>query len=135
MSTHPGAPAQLAIVIPALNAGAGLAATLAALVSTPVPTQVVVVDGGSDDATREIALDAGARVLDAPRGRGSQILAGIDAVDAPWLLILHADTRLEPAWAKTIAGHMADPANVWRAGYFRFVLDDPDAPGAPGQRV
>lgn len=129
LSTHPRAPAQLGIVIPTLNAAAGLPGTLAALAATEraaVVTEVVVVDGGSEDATRQIACAAGARVIDARRGRGSQILAGFEAVDAPWLLILHADTRLGPEWADAILAHMADPANVWRAGYFRFVLDDPD---------
>lgn len=119
-------PPQLSVVIPALNAAAELPATLAALAVPPFATEVVVVDGGSHDDTAPIAAAAGARVLTAPRGRGSQIGAGIEAARADWLLLLHADTQLAADWAAAVGAHLADPARVWRAGYFRFVLDDAD---------
>jgi rSAM/selenodomain-associated transferase 2 len=108
---------DLSIIIPTLNAAAFLPGTLAALGDGH---QVIVVDGGSTDGTREQAAAAGARVLTAPRGRGNQIAAGIAAAASPWLLLLHADTRLSPGWHK--AAH-DDPAH---AGYFRFVLDSGD---------
>ena len=97
-------------------------ATLAALAPSH---EIIVVDGGSTDRTVAVANALGARVLDAPRGRGSQIAAGIAAASQPWLLILHADTCLQPGWRQAVAEH-ADPG---RAGYFRFVLDS-DAPQA-----
>ena len=106
----------LSIVVPALNAESALAATIAAVV--PV-TEIIVVDGGSTDRTVAVANASGARVLTAPRGRGSQIAAGIAAAKQPWLLILHADTCLQPGWRQAVAAH-DDPAC---AGYFRFALD------------
>jgi rSAM/selenodomain-associated transferase 2 len=111
----------LSVVIPALNAETLLAGTLAALGPGP---EVIVVDGGSTDRTADIATAAGARVLTAPRGRGSQIAAGAAAATRPWLLILHADTRPGEGWRSAVAAHMASPD---RAGYFRFALDSPGA--------
>src|ERR1700712_1343676 len=87
----------LSVVIPALNAARPLAATLAALGDGA--DEVVVVDGGSGDATREIAIQAGAAVCSAARGRGTQLSKGIVAATGNWLLLLHADTRLQPGWA------------------------------------
>nr|WP_294503612.1 TIGR04283 family arsenosugar biosynthesis glycosyltransferase [uncultured Rhodopila sp.] len=111
----------LSVVIPALNAETLLAGALTAL---GPGLEIIVVDGGSTDRTCEIAAEAGARVLAAPRGRGSQIAAGIAAATGPWLLILHADTRPGAGWRHAVASHRTAPD---RAGYFRFVLDSPAA--------
>lgn len=110
---------DLSIVIPALNAAAALPSTLAAIGEGP---EVIVVDGGSSDSTQAAAF--GARVIIATRGRGSQIAAGIAAATRPWLLLLHADTRLQPGWREAVAAHMG--AGTDKAGYFCFRLDSPD---------
>ncbi|PWS39113.1 glycosyl transferase family 2 [Falsiroseomonas bella] len=109
----------LSVVIPALNAAATLPGTLAALGTAP--DELVVVDGGSVDGTAAVAAEGGARVVRAPRGRGVQIAAGVAAASRPWLLILHADTRLAPGWTEAVRQAMRDPG---RARYFRFALDD-----------
>jgi rSAM/selenodomain-associated transferase 2 len=108
---------NISVVVPTLNAAAFLPATLAALGEVP---EVIVVDGGSIDASVAIAAARGARVITAPRGRGSQIAAGVAAAGHPWLLLLHADTRLSPGWQQAVHGSPA------QAGYFRFVLDSDD---------
>ncbi|MEC9346669.1 MAG: TIGR04283 family arsenosugar biosynthesis glycosyltransferase [Pseudomonadota bacterium] len=110
---------SLGVVIPTLNAAASLQATLDAIEGAPVD-RVLVVDGGSTDATPEIA---GARLVTAPRGRGRQLGAGARAIGTDWMLFLHADTRPGPGWRETARGFMADPANRARAGYFRLRLD------------
>jgi rSAM/selenodomain-associated transferase 2 len=115
--TAPPAPPDLSVIIPTLNAAAFLPRTLAALGDHG---EVIVVDGGSTDGTREQAIAHGARVLTAPLGRGTQIAAGIAAATHPWLLLLHADTRLSPDWRIALSSDTA------HAGYFRFVLDSGD---------
>jgi rSAM/selenodomain-associated transferase 2 len=109
--------ANLSVIIPTLNASSFLPATLAALRGV---SELIIVDGGSTDATRELAEASGARVIVAPRGRGGQIAAGIEAASHRWLLLLHADTRLAPGWQAAVHD---DPGY---AGYFRFVLDSLD---------
>jgi rSAM/selenodomain-associated transferase 2 len=113
----------LSVVIPTLDAAATLAATLDHVGDV---REVIVADGGSCDGTRALATARGARVIEAPRGRGPQLAAGAAAATGEWLLFLHADTRLDPAWRLAVASHVAgDP---FRAAYFRLRLDDPNAP-------
>lgn len=122
-----GRPIALGIVIPALNAAAGLPACLGALAAGRDALgrlDILVVDGGSTDGTMASAQAGGARVIAAPAGRGSQLAAGAQAVAGDWLLFLHADTVLGPGWIEAVAKHIADPGNGTRAGYFRFALDD-----------
>lgn len=116
---------DLAVVIPTLNAARNLPATIGSIGG--VPREIIVADGGSDDDTVGIARRFGCRSVVAPRGRGSQLAAGVAAAQAPWLLLLHADTRLAPGWAAEAARHIATHPD--KAGYFRFRLDD-DAPAA-----
>jgi rSAM/selenodomain-associated transferase 2 len=115
----------LSVIIPTLNAAATLPATLAAL--GEAADDIVVVDGGSDDATVACARAGGARVIAAGRGRGGQLAAGIPAARGDWLLLLHADTRLEAGWAAAASVFMAEEAltaeEAGKAGYFRFALD------------
>lgn len=110
---------MLTIIIPALNAGAGLAACLAAIEGAD---EIVVVDGGSTDDSVAIAERAGARVITAPRGRGTQLRAGGAAARGDWLLFLHADTLLGANWRGAVAAHVATAPD--HAGAFDLRLDD-----------
>ncbi len=112
----------LSIVIPVLEAAATLPATLAALGGQ----DIILADAGSTDGTAAVARAAGARVVQAPRGRGSQIAAGIEAAAGPWLLLLHANTRLAPGWEQAVRAAMRDPTRAW---HFAFALDD-ESPAA-----
>ena len=112
------AESDITVVIPALNAGATIADTIAALAPS---MEVIVVDGGSGDGTRAVAEKAGARVITASAGRGCQIAAGIALATRPWLLLLHADTRLQPGWRDACARHMVTEPR--KAGWFQFTLD------------
>lgn len=110
---------MLTIVIPALNAAASLGSCIAALDGAD---KVLVVDGGSIDDSAGIAERAGARVIVAPRGRGTQLRAGGETARGDWLLFLHADTRLGAGWREAVAAHVATAPD--RAGYFDLRLDD-----------
>lgn len=115
--------APVSIVIPTLNAGATLAPVLGALgegLAGGLVRDLVVSDGGSKDATRMIAEDAGARWVNGPAGRGGQLARGAAAAGGDWLLFLHADTQLGPGWAGAVQAHMAQAPG--RAGYFRLAF-------------
>ncbi len=116
---------MLSVVIPTLDAAAGLGRTLDALgEGAGLVSQVVVADGGSTDGTTALAAKRGARVVATKHGRGAQLAAGAAAATQPWLLFLHADTRLAPGWAQAAARFVAAPGSERRAAAFRFALDD-----------
>lgn len=126
-------PTRLSVVIPTLDAARALPRSLEAVVAPFV--EVIVADGGSRDATAEIARQHGATVVSAPRGRGAQLAAGAGAATADWLMFLHADTAPGMGWGKEVGAFMADPANAERAGYFRFALDDDAEPARRLERM
>ncbi len=117
---------RLGVVIPALDAAATLPAVLAALTAETgrLALDIVVVDGGSADATAAVAAAAGARPIRAPRGRGVQLAAGAAAVAGDWLMFLHADSVPAAGWAEAVEAFARAPANRERAAHFRFALDD-----------
>jgi len=109
---------SISVVIPALDEEGCLAA---AIQSVRADAEVIVVDGGSSDGTREVAAREGARVLAAPRGRGRQLDEGARAARGEWLVFLHADTTLETGWAEAL--HALPPDVV--GGAFRFAVASP----------
>lgn len=111
-------PSPLSVVIPALDEEDLVAA---AVRSVREDAEVIVVDGGSRDGTREAAVAAGAAVIESAPGRGVQLDAGARAARGDWLVFLHADTRLERGWAAALR---ALPAAVV-GGAFRLALDPP----------
>jgi rSAM/selenodomain-associated transferase 2 len=85
---------QLSIVMPVINEAAIIETALEAL--QPLRArghEVIVVDGGSRDATAQLARAGADRVIDAPRGRAQQMNAGAQIARGAVLLFLHADTR------------------------------------------
>ena len=74
--------------------------------------ELVVVDGGSADATAEIAREAGATVLQGHRGRGVQLGSGARNTESDVLLFLHADTRVEPGALRAVRTAFADDSVI-----------------------
>lgn len=86
---------KVSVVIPVLNGRECLPTTLAKLSGQDWIHEVIVVDGGSADGTRDwLAQQRNVRVLDTPRRKGSQLNAGADAATGDTLLFLHADCSL-----------------------------------------
>jgi rSAM/selenodomain-associated transferase 2 len=107
--------AHLAVVVPSFNEAARLPLLLADLAAGPadVMAELVVVDGGSRDGTPQLARLGGAQVMHAQASRGWQLQRGVAATTAPWLLLLHADARLQPGWSEALRRAMAAPEAVW----------------------
>lgn len=83
--------------------------------------EVIVVDGGSQDDTVQIAQSLGAKVLSAPNGRACQMNAGALAATGDILLFLHADTRIPPLF-DTLVRKALLAANT-AAGAFELRID------------
>lgn len=88
---------EISIVIPALDEADSIAATLDALESFENERlEIILVDGGSTDATVSIAENYGVQILHSPRGRGRQLQIGGAAASGEILWFLHADTIAPP---------------------------------------
>ena len=100
---------QVSVIVPTLNAADTLPGLIEQLRTSAIVKEVIVADGGSSDETVPIAAAAGARVIEAARGRGIQLAAGADGSAGDWLLFLHADCRLAPEWESAVAALVVAP--------------------------
>jgi glycosyl transferase family 2/glycosyl transferase family 87 len=93
-----GPPRTVSVVIPARNEESRIGLCIREALKDHAVTEVIVIDGGSSDRTREMATDAGARVLTDTRslenggGRGGQICKGIYAAQGDLVAVVHADS-------------------------------------------
>lgn len=105
---------MLSIIVPTLNEAEGLADSLTALLPLRQRgAEVIVVDGGSADGTRERARPLADRVILAPRGRAAQMNAGAQHAQGEVLLFLHADTRLPDGADRLLMDGLADGGCAW----------------------
>lgn len=92
---------EISVIIPTLNEAETLAETLESI-GTHSDTEIILVDGGSRDATAERGSQLGCRVLFTAAGRGSQLVAGAHAARGRWLWFVHADTRVPADWRELL---------------------------------
>ena len=86
---------KLSVIVPVLDEATGIEAALRALAPLrDAGHEIIVVDGGSRDATVALAAPLADVLLHSPRGRARQMNAGAAAARGDVLLFLHADTRL-----------------------------------------
>jgi rSAM/selenodomain-associated transferase 2 len=111
----------VSIIIPTLDEEAELPATLASVRAQPEPKEIIVADGGSEDATREIAEQHGTELVTGRRGRAQQMNAGAARATGDVLLFLHADTRLPAGALDHVREALATPDTA--AGCFRLRFD------------
>ena len=95
--------ARLSIIIPCLNESAIVRKRLVALQGLRLAGhELILVDGGSDDGTRELAGPLVDRLIDSPPGRARQMNGGARAARGEILWFLHLDSRLPPGAAQRV---------------------------------
>jgi rSAM/selenodomain-associated transferase 2 len=86
---------RISVIIPTLNEAGCIHDTLADIATLrEAGHEIIVVDGGSSDATVAVAALHADSVINAPRCRATQMNAGADAATGDVLWFLHADTRV-----------------------------------------
>ncbi len=111
----------ISIIIPTLNEEKHLPKTLAGLADRK-DLELIVVDGGSEDRTRETAANLGAKVILSSRGRGYQLNRGTEVSRGELLLFLHGDTILPPNFSEAVRATMK---KGYAAGAFSLHIDSP----------
>ncbi len=119
---------MISVIIPVLNAESTISRTLSGLLGAMfdgIVKEVIVVDGGSVDGTRDLVIEAGAKLVQAEPGRGRQLRTGVAAAEHDWLLFLHGDTVLSSDWVREVQWFTQENAGREpKAAAFRFALDD-----------
>ena len=114
---------RFSIVIPALEEESRIADTIgAARTAYGDDCEILVVDGGSADRTREVAARL-ARVIVKTGGRGAQLNAGAEHAAGDVFVFLHADTRVETCSGREIAAALSSSGVA--GGCHRFRVQPP----------
>jgi len=122
MQAGPCRMSKLSIIMPVLDEGEGIVAALDALADLRARgTGVIVVDGGSRDATVQRARPRADRVILASRGRALQMNAGAEQASSDVLLFLHADTRVPTDADHVVLKGLERSGRVW--GRFDVKID------------
>lgn len=113
---------MISIIVPVLNEASIIEPFLAHLMDLEGEYEVIVVDGGSEDDTVELAA-RWAQVIAGPRGRAWEMNLGAAWAGGDVFLFLHADSRPPKGAIPAIEGALRDPAVV--GGCFSLAIDDP----------
>jgi len=113
---------KISIIIPTINEANNLPLLLSDLSSIHKDGEIIIVDGGSEDKTIDIANIYGAKVcISKERNRGLQLDMGAKKSKGDWLIFLHADTRLTHDWFKKINSVLEGDKNY--IYYFKFKIN------------
>ena len=113
---------KLSVIVPMFNEEQAIARCLEAVRGAAPQAEILVVDGGSEDRSTELARPRCDRLIAAPRGRAAQMNAGAKCAAGECLIFLHADTIVPPTFASDITKALADSAIA--GGRFDVELDD-----------
>ncbi len=105
---------MISMIVPVLNEAALIVQTLSALQPLRVAGhEVILVDGGSDDATITLSEPVVDRIIRSSRGRSRQMNAGSKVARGEVLLFLHADTSLPEGADKLIIDGLNQQGKSW----------------------
>jgi rSAM/selenodomain-associated transferase 2 len=122
MGPYPTRPVErISVIIPTLNEATTIGTTLEMMARVRGLTEVIIVDGGSTDGTQDLVRRRGIRLIEAVRGRGSQMHAGALAAAGEILWFLHADTHPPEDAFDCIHETLMDPSVV--GGHFAIRFD------------
>jgi glycosyltransferase involved in cell wall biosynthesis len=114
----------VSLVIPVLDEESVLPQLVESLAKLdPPPAEIVAVDGGCSDASPAIIRAAGWRLVEAPKGRASQINAGVAAASCDLVCVLHADTIPPPDAIAVIESVLAD-STIALAGFTPLICGE-----------
>lgn len=116
----PNSECKISIIVPALNEAANIQKTLAAAKAS-ANTEVIVVDGGSQDGTAELARAMGVQTIVEKTGRASQMNAGALAATGEILMFLHADTQVPKGFDAMVRQALSEEGAI--AGAFELKID------------
>lgn len=112
---------KLSVIIPTLNEEAVLAQTLAPLQAIRDKLEIIIVDGGSSDATLKIAAPLADKIVSSMAGRARQMNAGAEVATGKTMLFLHADTLLPANFHDHINQALSSTSSLW--GRFDISFD------------
>ena len=113
---------RLAIIVPVLNEIDGIESLLSHLeIWRQRGAEIIVVDGGSDDKSDSLIEARGFPLIRSARGRATQMNAGARTSQSPFLMFLHADTRLPEHADTQVMTHLARSETSW--GRFDVCID------------
>ena len=112
---------MISVIIPVLNEAHLLYETLQSVSVNTYPHELLVVDGGSSDASIQIAMASGVRVIHSPiKQRAAQMNLGAREARGHTLLFLHADTLLSSQSLTQVAQSVVNRGAVSGAFTRRF---------------
>jgi rSAM/selenodomain-associated transferase 2 len=114
---------RVSIIVPVLNEGATLGAFLSHLRELNPSSEIVVVDGGSNDRSLEIAREQANRAETSTAGRAVQMNMGAKIASGDVFWFLHADSIISTRSVATIQEVFVNPDVV--GGCFRLRINSP----------
>ena len=108
--------APISIVIPTLNSQNTVRKTLASLfegIEAGIVRELIVVDGGSTDQTREIVEECGGKFISSAASRGYQLKKGVNLAKGDFIFVLHSDSVLETGWSEIVKKYFNKDAGYY----------------------
>ncbi|WP_018249563.1 TIGR04283 family arsenosugar biosynthesis glycosyltransferase [Orenia marismortui] len=112
----------VSVVIPVLNEESTIIETLEHVQGLSGNKEIIVVDGGSEDNTYNLAQNFTAKVCQTTKGRGHQMNVGAELAEGDVILFLHSDSRLEEGAILAIQDAIKDEKII--GGNFSLKIDD-----------